>query len=158
MGVSYYIYIGPYVEVYNPLKPIDQEYHSCPSKGCSNHTKPISDGYCPKCGTKIGRLIRKVNERIHFDVYREFGDGTLRDVHNDFGENNYMRFLDNAHRGLHHLHIDAEYDSVNDFTDKNPSEVVDEYKKLRSKEIARLQEVFGNDNVTVKWGVINYVC
>lgn len=70
-----------------------------------------------------------------------------------------MHFVDDGQRGLLHLLINTnDGDFVNDLTDKNPATEVEEFKGIRNKEIARLKEVFGEENVSVRWGVINYVC
>ena len=159
MGVSYYTYVGPYVKVYNPEKASKKEYHSCPNHGCSNNKKPMSDAYCSKCGTKIERLTFYIQDRTRFDANSEFADGTLRDVYSDFDDHNYMHFVDDGQRDLLHLLMNINNgDFVSDLTDKNPATEVEEFKEIRRKEIARLKEVFGEENVSVRWGVINYVC
>lgn len=119
----------------------------------------MSDAYCPKCGSKIDLLIKYTQERTRFDANSEFANGTLRDVYSDFDDHDHMHFVDDGQWGLLHLLINTgNGDSVNDLTDKNPAAEVDEFKGIRSKETARLKEVFGEEHVSVRWGVINYVC
>lgn len=156
MSVSFNTFVGPYVEVYSPEKQSTEEYHSCPNKKCVNHTKPISDGYCSKCGTKIERMERACMEKIDFDCYDEFPDYSLEEVITTYKPTDcedYIYFV-NGNKHAIGIILDGNDVSVNQIDEKTPQAESELFKNKLNKEITRLQEVFGKDNVKIKWGVL----
>lgn len=149
MGVSYYVYIGPFIEAPNPKKASSREFFGCPK-----HKTPASDKFCNRCGAAIQLVSVPSLERIEFDTYEEFHD-SLDIVHRDnLPENKEDFMIFQPNRGKLGKRFSA-YDSS--LIEMNETVMLDEVNRMRTefaKEIARLAEVFGK--AEVKWGAIAY--
>lgn len=154
MSIDYNTYVGPYIEVYNPEKDSTEEYHSCPNKKCTNHTKDISAGFCSECGSKIERMSRKCKERVDFDTWEEFDDSICEVLcgYKPDGCENFMYLVSNV--GKIGLNLDGRNPSINEIDCGKPLVEIFDFKSIKKKEIDRLKEVFGTDNVKIKWGVL----
>lgn len=149
MGVSYTVYLGPYIEAPNPLKPSKREFHGCPK-----HMTPSSDKFCSKCGEPIKLLSVPSKGRVEFNVYEEFDD-SLAELHEECRpseKQDVAIFQPNKGKfGLRFRAYDAEVVPLNETV------ILDEVNRMKStyaKEIERIKEVFGS--AEVKWGAIAY--
>lgn len=153
MGLSYHTYIGPYIEVFNPLKPSTKKYHSCPNEKCSNNKKGISDAFCGKCGTRVQLLNFPCKERITFYYLDEFSEKTSLQTPSGEFDRDKLYFIDDA-LGDSRCGND---NCICDLTHTNVQAGLDTFKEVNHMEITRLKEVFGADNVVIKWGVMTYL-
>ena len=160
MSVSYYWYIGPYIKVYNPLKQSTEKFHSCTNPKCENYEERISDQYCSKCGTKIGIVEVPCNTRIDFDVYYEFKDEQLAEInrYDSSGDKDNIYYISNKKNLGAGRKLDCnDCEEISFDSDIIESELR-VMKKDFVKEIVRLKEIFGEENVNVLWGAISYTC
>ena len=155
MGVSYNVYLGPYIQAPNPEKEYPREFHSCPNKKCPYHKREMSSKFCDRCGTPIALITVQSKKRADFDVWEECGS-RITDVHEDrLPENkkDFAIFLPN--QGNFGNRFEAYESSV---VEVNETVMIDEVKRFEAhfkKDIARIAEVFGK--VEMKWGAIAYV-
>jgi hypothetical protein len=156
MGVDYKVYVGPYIVVHNPPQDSMEEYHSCPNEKCSLHKISVSNGFCPKCGTTIGTLVRPCQKRIEFEWWEEF-DGRLSEAFPEYkpdGGDDNQYFIPNMDNDVG-IHLDAKYSGSENVI--NTKTLTSDNKRFidgKKKEIRKLKKVFGKNNVTVKWGVL----
>lgn len=156
MGVSYYVKLGPYIEVKNPPKSSFTEYFGCPNKKCRHYNKAFTCKFCTDCGTAIELVKVPDSKPTEFDTWKETND-RLSKAFSEYlpdGLKDILILMPNK-KGLGH-HFSA-YDSA--LVPLNETIVLSETKRFESeyaKDIARVREVFGENAVQIKWGVIAY--
>lgn len=155
MSTEYQLHVGAYLEVYNPEKPSTTEYYACPKRSCSNFQVKCSTKFCPVCGTAISLVTVPTPVRIKFDVYEECLDN-LAEVEGDSlpdEKQDYILFVSNITNGSG---ISTQGSTLKEVTEKTIKNDLVEFKDIFKGEIIRIKEVFGEDNVKVKWGIIGY--
>ena len=159
MSVDYKCYVGPYIKVFNPEKDSTEEYHSCPNKKCDKHKKQLSDKFCPSCGTKITLVTFPCKSKIDFDIYKEFKKEPISEVMCESKPKeleNYDFYISNSTKSPG-ININVVYEHfIKDFNETIIVSEVQQFEIQLSKEINRLKEVFGNENVQIKWGVMTW--
>jgi len=155
MSVQYHSYVGPYIKVNNPEKESTEKYHGCPKRTCGKYRHRISDQFCANCGTKIELVEVPCKSRIKFDVYEEF-DENLAEIGSHYCITDTEIFISNKETLGAGRILDCESCTEIPFDE---SVIGTETRKMEndfSKEITRLKEVFGEQNVSVLWGVVAY--
>ena len=163
MGIDYNVYIGPYIKCVNSRADITEQWPGCPR--CKYD---FSGKFCTRCGTEKGTFEKTTNRAV---VDEE-------DVMNAFSAAG-MEFYDE----LCHLDIDAEEDDEEaedadhytsnqqdgpgvSFDPKSDYGIIADHVDAAAdktameehcgKHLAILRQVYGEDKVTVEWGVISY--
>lgn len=157
MGCHYHVFLGPYLEVFNPYVPRPEKIQGCSNPQCKKHKERSSDQFCPKCGTQIGLVeILKV-ARKEFDCYEEF-DGDpfmeLRFEGRTKEQENYMLLKSN--RTNRSGRTFSEESEILPIDREMPNAEMLSFALDFEKEIRRITDVFGEKNVKVKWGAIAY--
>jgi len=154
MGVSYYVYIGPYIEAPNPKKKANREFHGCRNDKCHMHNQPASDKFCSTCGKEIGLVSVPDLRRMEFDVYEECDDRlslvypeNLPDDKKDFA-------IFQPNQGKFGMRLSAYDPEVCELNESVMMNELSRFHTFFAKDIARIKEVFGK--AEVKWGVIAY--
>jgi len=157
MSISYNLYIGPYIQVHNPPKPSFEELYACPNSKCSKYQSGTDNKFCFQCGTPVSLLKVPSKEKIYFDCYEECNE-RLRNVFSEYspdGMKDYSFFIPNSSKVGNHL--DACDVTV---VEKYAEAIMEEVKQLEtkfSKDIKKIQKVFGNEAVTIRWGILTDV-
>lgn len=157
MSCHYHAFVGPYVEVHNPLRVGTKQVKTCTKKGCVKHGQPSEDSFCPKCGSAIGEVNIPCKERKKFYPYEDFGFKTdisklskestpLPDDYEIF----YFPTKKGPGRTLYETCAIVPMDAA--FVQAEIDTLASRY----TKEVSRLKEIFGNDSVKIKWGVFTY--
>lgn len=150
MSVSYNVFIGPYIKVYSPEIDTVEEYHTCPNVNCKNHKQDVAKGFCPKCGTRIERTTRIIEEQVSFDYYDELG-GNFNEITDYNNPSNYNRIFTSD------IGVETFFDSDFEEIPMNETNLLSDINLLKTKyvkEISRIEEVFGKENVLILWGAI----
>jgi len=154
MGVSYFVYVGPYIEAPNPEKVRPREFHSCPDKKCRNYKKEMSEKFCPRCGTAITLITVQSVKRAEFDVYSECKD-RLSDVHSDYLPHEKRdSAIFQPNQGKFGQRFVAYDSNIVAFNETMIADEMSRFKTFFAKDIDRIKEVFGN--AIVQWGVVAY--
>ncbi len=151
MSVSYNVFVGPYIKVRDIEIDRIEEYHTCLSTGCRNHKKEMSCGFCPKCGGRIERISRVVKGKIDFDYYDELG-GNFNEVF-EYEKRDFKIFTSDIGNDIG---FDGDFKEIPIGNITPATEITNLYEKY-NKEVARIKEVFGDENVQVLWGVVTWV-
>lgn len=156
MSVDYHVYVGPYIQVYNPPKKTTEEYHGCNNHKCSKYQEHNSAKFCAQCGEAITLLKKPTKEPIDFDCYEEFDDKLTELFRENAvdGKPDCQFFGPNQGKIGNHFYA---YDTT--LIEINETIVIDQLNRLRTtfaKEIKRLEEVFGKQHVIVSWGICGY--
>jgi hypothetical protein len=157
MSVNYNVYIGPYIQAYNPAKPGFHEYYGCPSETCNKDKKKSADKFCPKCGTAITLLKVPKKAKVTFHVYDECDD-RLNDLHVErrpLDKADYEIFTPNVGK-FGHQFTDRDDAQIIEFNETIMLAEVNRFKIEFSNEILKLEKAFGEKDVKVMWGVITY--
>jgi hypothetical protein len=153
MSCHYHAFVGPYIEVHNPLRIGTKSVKTCTNEKCSKHGAYSADSFCSKCGSAIGEVNIPCRERKKFDVWTEFGgkepfyeiSGERLKIDND-----YVLYHSNMNKGpgrtLYENCVILPMDAA--FVQNE----IDSLKTFHVKELARLKEVFGDESVKIKWG------
>jgi hypothetical protein len=160
MGVSYHVYVGPYITVYNPEKPATEEVHACGNPKCKRFEDPCSAKYCSDCGIEIKLIEVPTTERVDmWDILIEMDDS----LSNACGEykskelEDYNILIPNKRADFAH-HFSAYDTEVIQTSGATVQEDESAFLKQYKKEIEILQKKFGDKNVNVVWGVVAYAC
>lgn len=157
MSVHYNIFVGPYIQVYNPPLSRIEEYITCHNKKCKQYRKTLCSSFCPDCGNPTVKDTKKgFAARIPYTHYEVFPRYELDQVHPDYNgdvsDTDYLYFVDG---GKYELGRSVESEGEACPIDLNaPSEEIAKLADLRSEEIKKLQNIFGEKNVQVLWGVL----
>jgi hypothetical protein len=156
MSCHYHVYVGPYLEVHNPVQDTTTKRQSCPNAKCNNHKKLVEANFCPKCGEKIKHLDVPSRGRKEFEVYNEFKSPKIDELRSeDLRDENYMYFRPDLGRGTCGR---TYYDDCGIFplAENTPATEMQAFAEKCTEEILRIEQVFGKDKVTIKWGAVAY--
>lgn len=161
MSTDYYIHVGPYIKVYNPKRNSSKTVNTCVNTTCKKHKQNIygNDKFCSECGNQIKMSEFSCMAALQFDIYEEFKD-TLAKVIREYKPielMDYQFFVGNT-KGTPSKRIcvsESEGESQIMF-DKITDDCLT-FCDMYRKEINRLYEVFGKDNVSVKFGVLHSI-
>jgi len=158
MGVSYNVYIGPYIEVSGNKEEIIVEV----DRLCVKHPgiKQEKNKFCSECGSEIvsvDREIRKTytpSEYFHGNADDNFFDKIWSPERMD------NIFISNRRFPVSVLidSYDGDFSSVYDLSDSNHlmSTQKSWFFQEHQEELNLLTKMFGEENVNVKWGLVTY--
>jgi hypothetical protein len=156
MSVNYRVKIGPYIEVFNPELPSTKEHYGCNNPKCKVFQKLNANKFCSQCGSPIALVSIPCKARIKFDFNDEFS-GRLYEIHHDNLPNDKYRYSILQPNTGQFGDSFGDYESVVIELTTQISELqLRTFNETFAKEIIKLNEVFGENNVKVKWGVIAY--
>jgi hypothetical protein len=156
MSVNYRVKVGPYIEVFNPEKDSVKQHYGCNNLKCKLFRKLNANKFCSSCGSPIELVSVPCKARIAFDFYNALG-GRLDEIHHDnlpSNKQNYSILQPNIGQFGDSF---GDYESVVIELTTQISELqLRTFNETFAKEIIKLNEVFGENNVKVKWGIIAY--
>jgi hypothetical protein len=157
MGCHYHVFVGPYLEVHNPIKWTTENIMACPSAECSKHAKRSSDSFCPNCGCKIQMVEVAINRKKNFSLYEKFPKERLIEIRFEGMPEEYKDFM------LFKSNIyDSPGKTLCDETvvlpmDQNTANTeIGQFAKDFATELSYIESVFGTASVRIKWGIIGY--
>ena len=149
MSVSYSVKVGPYIELSNLSTDSTKDIIACLNKSCLENTKPASGKFCANCGDKLYPVKLTQKNKVSSS---EVLDDYIKDI--DFydhdAENGCYYFYDNNR--VDDIYFGEVVEIVPDDIKENLMEFTRDYGDI----ITRLKEVFGEDFVTVSYGIITY--
>lgn len=159
MSLDYSTYLGPYFECKVGKRKNTLQFKSCPNSQCEKQNKAVSDvvHFCPSCGTRIAPAqgpeieIEEVNTWEVSDALRQglWCCGRKEQMH---------LWRSNRSDRKVGISFDPTEDSFIEAID--PDRRSDELRKfvsLFSEEHKILCQFYGEENVAVRWGLINYI-
>lgn len=159
MGVSYNVYVGPYVEITGNKELVTAKI----KRQCPNHTNTNqhNNKFCSECGSLIESVEydEKTNVTPAEYFFKNCDDNIYDRIWSPEGLQNI--FLSNCDvPDL--IIIDSymgKYHNVNEIEDPENLSLTQRswFFQEHKKEINTFIEMFGTENVKVKWGVISYV-
>lgn len=157
MGVSYNVYIGPYIHVSGNKEETIVKV----DRLCVKHPgiKQEKNKFCSECGSEIVNVDRE--ERKTYTPSEYF--------HRNADENVFERIWSPEHmdntfmsrrRVPDSIHIDSyggDFPSAYDLSDDSHiMSQVSWFFQEHKNELDLLRKMFGEENVSIKWGVVSY--
>lgn len=164
MGVDRKIYIGAYIDCRTTNVSTIQKITGCPNKSCSRFSKETSIKFCNDCGSKITECsISKNKPKI---CTWEVGE-KLKDV---LFPANHWGAPDEVDGVIAHYWLSNRKTKAGLWINQSDPSFVTEMESVSEIEAHKqemltyhqseykiLQEIYGAENVTVRWGIINMV-
>ena len=153
--------VGPYIQVFNPVKEGLEKYKTCVNGYCQAYKRPLAlnKPFCPECGSAVGEGVRPTRKRNPFDFDKEFGDKIYEVLTHSkpVGFEEFSFFVSNnpATDGGFKCTHESE---VIEMTAETIDSDMRRFQMNRQQDINRLKEIFGAENVLVKWGTIDASC
>lgn len=152
MSMQDYIHIGVFVECVNLKVEKFSEIKSCGNQACGNYLKMSLDMFCRWCGTPIGvhHVSASAEQVDKWEVSSQIDEalscciveGSVNDI-----------WIPNHGGGVE---IDTENVSALELSPHMRSLHLDTFGTLYADALAGLIRAYGEDSVTVKWGVVKY--
>ena len=149
MGVSYSVKVGPYIELSNLSVDSTKDITACLNKSCPENTKPASGKFCANCGDKLYPVKLTQKNKLSSSEVLEYYIKD-RSFYDHDAEDGCYYFYDN-HR-VDEMDFGQVVEIVPDNIKENLIEFAEDYRRI----ISRLKEAFGEDFVTVSYGIITY--
>lgn len=157
MGVSYHVYIGPYIHVSGGKEETIVKV----DRLCVKHPgiKQEKNKFCSECGTEIINVDRE--ERKTYTPSEYFHRNADEDVFERIWspENMNNTFM-SGRRVPDSINIDSyggDFPSAYDLSDANCiMSQVSWFFQEHKEDICLLRKMFGEENVSIKWGVVSY--
>jgi len=165
MGLSYSLYIGPYIQCTEIATPYEINKRACWNRQCSQAEQSVWDNeklFCSKCGNAIeNKKISKVGNQCREaweDMVTEYKEH-LYPV-NSPQKSNHIIMVPNIQMKTisRSLAFNTRSDSIN--VEVTPQSITDELKNFKTEmnsEIAIVEKYWGKENVTIKWGIIHEI-
>lgn len=172
------IYMGPLLICINPIIDTTVEIRSCPNTKCITYGRLATGEYCYKCGSEIKNVphIEKKPKISNHSVIEKTNETFCPVDSYENGDKNKVLIVPNKkikelERETHLYPEDGGF-----FCDIYESDRFAEIKFMRgnslkdvdilseinymvhhfSKEIDIIKELYGEENVTITWGILNY--
>lgn len=162
MGVYYSTYLGPYIEAKNSREEVTKTRRSCTKRLCILHETSIYDPkvmFCATCGSPIGETTYEKGEpKVCAWEMAEKHDlscadtsqiGTVPDETDIYTGNKVIK-PDRC------MSWEARSEKVLEITPQMVADETEKFIKDYATSIVALKKAYGEDNVTVKWGVVQY--
>ena len=164
--MEYSTYVGPYVQCRVETTTEEEPFLGCTNGACVNAAKDLCTAFCPECGAPRGERIRILTVDV-------IDDGDVEEIlRNVFRTPNGDGYL--AWSRKHHMHVwivnhtermerDPVLDSSASFSLSTITrEIVHReiagLAAVFSRELKRLREVYGEDAVRIRWGIVQDYC
>lgn len=162
MGMDLELYVGPYIKILKK-KIFEKDIEAgCIDKQCSKRKKATSAKYCPECGSKIQKYeITTLKKVDWFDISEKhkIEDSFFDATSNEFDDNKHIVLIPNQNKYIPKNWKKKSGDEFYLVDDLDPSYItkdLNDFPKLAEKVITILNSEFGQENVSIHWGILQY--
>ena len=165
MGVDYSAYVGPYVEATNSEAMLTIEKQCCTNDSCSKYKitdrmKP-DDKFCSTCGSVIGPMsVSKKGQQVceWEDVRCRWEDEDRMTTAGSEGDLRPNTVIYIANQEGYGYYLDVKYNCK--LIDMGEIDTVKEIRRFEGNyadEIAVIRDAYGEENVKIKYGAMNWM-
>lgn len=168
MSISHYLCLGPYLVCTARLVPSQKTLRSCTNETCDNHKKEYANGgssfrsagmdFCPKCGAKVGDVVIPLQSQNvdYWKMYDVIGE-SLHIVNRETDRSEKHVWVINNYKDLRGEEIVNRRERKEVWIQPEivESDLVWFQDKFR-EEIEKMRQSYGDENVEVRWGLIQY--
>jgi len=163
MGADASTYIGAYIIAKDKVKEVEKSKTIYKNEKTDKvFKKPIK--FDPDTGDPVTKVKEKYMEKIAFrgwydlleelDLYDELGeDGFFTPAYHDCPKGHSL-MISNSDNGR--LFDDVESEFTGEITASGIADTLLKFKGSHKKEIAALFDFYGEENVQIKFGIVNY--
>jgi hypothetical protein len=172
MSIDHTVYIGPYVECTDTIINHPEDFRTCINEKCPNYNEQAKPSpYCPECGhhiksatqirqakkTDVHHICQKINE-----VLAPIENYDLNNCYWVCNKENptFYNYDPRRSDGLA-LTYDEEYGFKIEKGSKSgilsPNDGLELFKSMHKIELDVLIEAYGEENVQIMWGILNWV-
>jgi len=164
MGMSYRIYVGPYVRCSVRTTTKTKVVTVCSRKTCrfSRQSNPVAvkSNFCPQCGAKtLGKSV-KVEGEVQDDIsswsVTEATNDRLCDYGAEYREEGVHLFVPND-KCLRPFHIDADHARFGEVLRVRAATLQQELDWLNAAyedDLIKVMKIYGEKKVEIRWGVL----
>jgi hypothetical protein len=157
MSNSNYIHVGVYVECINPVSERPIMRKRCEQMNCLRYGKITEMPFCGGCGAPTAEFQSGVDGISSVNPWGIEIDQMLscQQIPNLAGADVW---LPNIGGKAVEFPIDLDYSDVIDIPDptKTRAAHIAEFEQYFGEAVQGLRAAYGDDNVTVKWGIVTY--
>lgn len=155
MSCNYSIYIGPYIKVQDKGTMKQKTYNGCINNVCKAWKDANAHPYCPHCGRQTDTIIVDYTAPADHDPEDET-NGYFRRIRLESDKNDIFYIIsDDVSFGQL---IDPECEPCASVFDSNKvASILTDFQKTYSGYIMLVKRIYGEQNVTVLFGVINWI-
>jgi hypothetical protein len=171
MSLDYTVYIGPYVSCTDTLIELPVDFRTCTNNQCPKHNQRATTPYCPECGHPIQSVAqRRIAKRADQHQITKKLDEVFVTIDNfDLGKCFWICNKENPTFYLYDIRtVDRlaltyaeEYGFRIERGNKSgilsPDDGLELFQSMYKKELEVLIEAYGEANVEVLWGILNWV-
>jgi hypothetical protein len=165
MGIDYTTYVGPHVVCKLGKKTVSEKIRSCTNASCEQHKRAASSKFCSKCGSPIDKveIPKEVDTVNAHNVRMDLLGEALYDVPGD--DFHFWMRDNNTHIWLANRKVpDTRSFSFDRHEIQNiplTTEIIaaetEKFVNFYEKELFILRQEYGEENVSVVWGLIHYI-
>lgn len=160
MSVSHYVYCGPYIQCTKKYEIKKIEFNGCTNIECLRYRKQANTNFCSKCGNPIEKLFdtrnvqvsKKLDELFDVDTFCLIHDEILTCEYDILLPNLFPKNIDKKRQ----YYIKFKDSNCQNLTNLNISSEIDELAKFHVKEIEKLKNLYGEDQVKIFWGILTW--
>lgn len=154
MGTYYKIYLGPYLECKQTKKAVKKTVRSCSNEKCSSYKSIDYGNFCIKCGSKIAKVeYEEEGDSVKAYEVEQKINSNMTSIASEDGKDFWVG--NKANKGLRSS-CDAEGEGVEEVTADMIAEESERFAKAYAKDIILLKKAYGEGNVALKWGMIQW--
>ena len=147
-------HLGPIIRCENKLTDTVKKIKTCSNKDCKNHGKIKDQMFCEICATRIDSVVIPISEKLvdHWAV-SEILEEALYHLDNPLQGPLVDYWAPNVPRN-NPRNFSLNFNDHLNITSMNPQQEETWIKEAFAKEIQILKNVYGQNNVTVQWGMV----
>lgn len=160
MGVDYNSYLGPYIEAKNSEKEVARQRRSCTNVKCAMRSDNIYDKavkFCSRCASPIGDVTYMAFESTvnTGEIYESTKLAPIGTNYEPLIKNTDL-LIGNLKESGREFGMNARDERIVAVDAVLIAEELANFIKQYENDIAWVQNAYGKDNVTIKWGLIQY--
>ncbi len=152
MSMDQTVYFGPFLRCLNEVISLDEQL-----PGCTECDRPTSKAFCSKCGekaTQIHRTKEKPKVNGWSIVSEDYNDKLFKASERRDGNIDYFVPNDGGSGGGHSFNRWDKQFVITEGIDQLEGTVA--FEEQYADVINGLKAAYGEDNVSILWGFINY--
>ena len=161
MGCDFYVNVGPVVVINNPPVDTTEKHISCCNKKCGKYHKYGSGKFCPDCGSPIQEWIKPVNKPLEIDFYELLKEVLVPTDYMQHSGTSQIILIANKDTQAEEVgfkHFNLKYEPFEFFPKiEEVNGNIEKFKQVFENELNKLKEIFGTNNVEVRYGTIGTI-
>lgn len=160
MGCDFYVNVGPVVVIKNPPVATTETHNCCCNDNCKKFHQTSYDKFCTECGAKITEWVESVTKPLHIDFYELFKERLIPDSSQNSADKVIILIPNKTDdcKAVNFQHFNLKYEPFLVFPNiEEIGSYVKKFEEVFEKELNKLKEIFGETNVSVRYGTVGTI-